>query len=122
MITKMDKNQLRQHRHVRVRSKISGTTECPRMCVYRSLNQIYVQVIDDTVGHTLAACSTLDKALKAQLEGKNKVEQAKIVGAELANRAKAAGIECVVFDRGGYRYTGRVSAVAEGAREAGLNF
>lgn len=102
--------------------KISGTPERPRLNIYRSLDHIYAQVIDDTVGHTLVSASTQDSALQADLDDKNKVEQAKVVGAALAERAKDAGINRVVFDRGGYRYHGRVKALADGAREGGLNF
>lgn len=122
MILKMDKNADRRKRHQRVRSKISGTAECPRLCVYRSLNHIYAQIIDDVKGVTLAACSTMEKDVKAMLDGKDKKEQAKIVGAELAKKALAKGIENVVFDRGGYLYIGRVESLAEGAREGGLKF
>lgn len=122
MFNKKDKNQARQVRHLRVRNKISGTPERPRLNVYRSLNEIYAQVIDDVNGTTLASCSTMDKELSKQLEGKNKTEQAKIVGLEIAKRAKAKKIEDVVFDRGGYLYTGRVQALADGAREGGLRF
>ena len=122
MILKMDKNADRRKRHQRVRNKISGTAECPRLCVYRSLNHIYAQIIDDVKGVTLAACSTMEKDVKAMLDGKDKKEQAKIVGAELAKKALAKGIENVVFDRGGYLYIGRVESLAEGAREGGLKF
>ena len=122
MILKMDKNADRKKRHQRVRSKISGTAECPRLCVYRSLNHIYAQIIDDVNGNTLAACSTMEKDVKALIEGKSKSEQAKIVGAELAKKAVAKGIENVVFDRGGYLYIGRVQSLADGAREGGLKF
>lgn len=122
MITKINKNQDRKKRHLRVRGKVSGTAEAPRMCVYRSLNHIYVQVIDDTVGNTLVAASTLDKELKGTLAGKTKNEQAKMVGALAAKKALAKGIEKVVFDRGGYLYTGRVQNLADGAREGGLKF
>ena len=122
MILKMDKNADRKKRHQRVRSKISGTAECPRLCVYRSLNHIYAQIIDDVKGNTLVACSTMEKEIKAMTDGKDKKEQAKIVGAELAKKAVAKGIENVVFDRGGYLYTGRVQSLADGAREAGLKF
>lgn len=109
-------------RHRRVRARVSGTPERPRLNVFRSLTNIFAQVIDDASGHTLASASTIDKAIVGQLEGKNKVEAAKIVGQVLAERAKAAGITAVVFDRGGYQYHGRVAALAEGAREGGLNF
>ena len=122
MISKIDKNADRKKRHERVRVKISGTAECPRLCVYRSLNHFYAQIIDDVKGNTLCACSTEEKAVKALLDGKTKVEQAKIVGTELAKKATAKGIENVVFDRGGYLYIGRVQALAEGAREGGLKF
>ena len=114
MISKLDKNTDRLARHARVRKKIGGTAERPRFDVYRSNMHIYVQVIDDVAGKTLAAASTV--------EGKSKTEAAKIVSAEAAKRAIAAGITEVVFDRGGYIYTGRVAAVADGAREAGLKF
>ena len=117
MISKIDKNTDRKKRHARVRNKLSGTASRPRLCVYRSLNNIY-----DVAGNTLVACSTKEKAVAALTAGKNKVEQAKIVGVELAKKATAKGIEEVVFDRGGYLYTGRVQALAEGAREGGLKF
>ncbi len=122
MITKQDKNALRQRRHARVRKLISGTAETPRLNVYRSLNHIYVQIIDDVKGVTLVSASTMEKAMKEQVAGKTKTEAAKIVGTAAGERAKEKGIETVVFDRGGYLYTGRVKAVAEGAREAGLKF
>lgn len=109
-------------RHKRVRARVSGTPERPRLNVFRSLTNIYAQVIDDLSGHTLASASTIDKGVAAQLEGKSKVDAAKIVGQVLAERAKAAGINAVVFDRGGYRYHGRIAALAAGAREGGLNF
>ena len=127
MISKIDKNAVRQRRHARVRKTITGTAEAPRMNVYRSLNHIYVQVIDDRAGNekggvTLAAASTMDKAVKEKIQGLNKTDAAKVVGAVAAERAMAKGVQTVVFDRGGYLYTGRVKAVADGAREAGLNF
>ena len=122
MISKFDKNADRVQRHARVRKKISGTAETPRFNVYRSLNHIYVQVIDDVKGVTIASASTMEKAIREQLAGKTKTEAAKLVGQTAGERAKAKGIETVVFDRGGYLYTGRVKAVADGAREAGLNF
>lgn len=120
MINKIDKNAVRQKRHQRIRNKISGTASRPRMAVYRSLSNIYVQIIDDSIGHTLAAASTMDKDLAASLEGKSKTEAAKIVGEKAAKLALAKGIQEAVFDRGGYIYHGRVEALAEGAREAGL--
>ncbi len=122
MIQKKDKNAIRRIRHQRVRKKISGNTERPRFCVYRSLNNIYVQVIDDTKGATLVSASTLDKSIKPQLDSVDKKGAAKLVGKLAAERALEAGIKQVVFDRGGYHYTGRVAQVAEGARKAGLDF
>ena len=122
MISKVNKNQDRKKRHTRVRLKISGTAECPRLCVYRSLNNIYAQIIDDVKGTTLVACSTVEKEVMKLVEGKSKKEAAKIVGEELAKKAVSNGIEEVVFDRGGYLYTGRVASLADGAREAGLKF
>lgn len=122
MITKIDKNAVRLRRHDRVRKSISGTAETPRMSVYRSTNNIYVQLIDDVNGVTLASASTLEKTVKEQIAGKTKKEAAKIVGKLAGERAKEKGIETVVFDRGGYLYTGRVQSLADGAREAGLKF
>ena len=122
MISKVDKNSVRKKRHDRTRRHILGTAERPRLNVYRSLNHIYAQVIDDEVGRTLAAASTLDAEVKAQLEGKNKKEAANLVGEIVARRALDKGVNEVVFDRGGYLYTGRVAEVAEGARKAGLEF
>ena len=127
MITKIDKNAVRQKRHARVRKTVVGTAEMPRMNVYRSLNHIYVQVIDDRAGDakggvTIAAASTMDKAVKEKVAGLNKTDAAKVVGTVAAERAMAKGVQAVVFDRGGYLYTGRVKAVADGAREAGLKF
>ena len=117
MISKIDKNAVRQKRHRRVRKNLSGTAEAPRMNVYRSLNHIYVQIIDDTKGVTLVSASTMEKAVKEKI-----ADMTKVVGMTAGERAKEKGIETVVFDRGGYLYTGRVKAVADGAREAGLNF
>ena len=122
MISKLNKNEDRKKRHARVRLKVSGTAECPRLSVYRSLNHIYAQIIDDVAGNTLVACSSVEKSVMALVEGKSKKEVATIVGQELAKKALAKGIEKVVFDRGGYLYTGRVAALADGAREAGLKF
>ncbi|MBG9983898.1 50S ribosomal protein L18 [Aerococcaceae bacterium DSM 111022] len=118
MISKPDKNKLRKKRHQRVRNKISGTAECPRLNVFRSNTNIYAQVIDDVAGVTLVSASTLDEAVA---EG-SKTEQAAAVGKLVAERAKEANIETVVFDRGGYVYHGRVEALANAAREAGLQF
>ena len=122
MITVNDKNKDRIVRHKRVRNKVSGTKKCPRLNVYRSLNNIYVQLIDDERGVTLASCSTLDKEVAEKIKGKTKSEQAYIVGQTIGERAKSAKIKEVVFDRGGYIYTGRVQKVADGARDAGLKF
>ncbi len=122
MISKIDKNAIRQKRHQRVRSKISGTAERPRFNVYRSTNNINVQIIDDVKGATLVSCSTLDKDMIAKVKGMSKSEAANVVGKAVAEKALKAGITEVVFDRGGYLYTGRVKMVADGAREAGLKF
>lgn len=122
MIKKIDKNQERLRRHTRVRKKISGTAETPRLSVYRSLNHIYVQVIDDVKGVTLCSASTMEKEVKGEIKDMTKTEAAKLVGKKVAERALKKGVKAVVFDRGGYLYTGRVQAVADGAREAGLNF
>lgn len=111
-------SHLRVVRHQRIRKRISGTAERPRLAVYRSLKHISAQIIDDTTGRTLAAASSLEKDLKAS----GNAEGAKLVGSKLAERAKAAGIERVVFDRGGFRYHGRVANLADGAREGGLEF
>ena len=122
MFKKRDRNEVRAIRHARVRKKISGTPEMPRLCVYRSNKYIYAQVIDDTKGITLVQASSLDPALKGQLDEVDKSGEAKLVGKLVAERAKQAGVEKVVFDRGGYVYTGRVATLAAGAREAGLEF
>ena len=122
MIKKINKNENRKMRAERVREKISGTTERPRLNVFRSLNNIYAQVIDDTKGITLAQSSTMDKAIVKSIEGKTKQEAAFIVGQAVAKNAMKKGIKTVVFDRAGYQYTGRVKALADGARDAGLEF
>ena len=122
MINKIDKNKERQRRHARVRKKIFGTAETPRLSVYRSLNHIYVQVIDDTKGVTLCSTSTMEKDVKSAVKDMTKTDAAKVVGKAVAEKALKNGVKQVVFDRGGYLYTGRVQAVADGAREAGLNF
>lgn len=121
MITKGDKNKSRLKRHLRVRKKIEGTQARPRLNVYRSSKHIYAQLIDDVQGVTLAAASTQDTDLKDLKNGGN-VEAARKVGELIANRAKAKGVEAVVFDRGGYLYHGRIQALADAAREAGLQF
>ena len=122
MFKKQDRNEIRVIRHARVRKKISGTTERPRLCVYRSNAHIYAQIIDDAKGMTLAAASTVEKDLAAQIGEMDKKGAAKLVGKTIAERAEAAGIKTVVFDRGGYIYPGRVAELAAGAREGGLDF
>ena len=119
MVKSIDKNKSRLRRHKRVRGKINGTAECPRLNVFRSSQHIYAQIIDDVKGVTLAAASSTDKGFDGY---GGTVEAAKKVGLMIAEKAKAAGITDVVFDRGGYVYHGRVAALAEGAREGGLNF
>jgi len=122
MINKLNKNTQRKHRHLRVRKKIFGTKECPRFNIYRSTSNIYVQIINDEEGKTLCSASTLSKELAETLKGKTKSEQAFAVGELAGKLAVKKGIKTVVFDRGGYLYTGRVMQVAEGARKAGLEF
>ena len=122
MITKENKNAIRQGRHIRVRNRVSGTAQRPRLNVFRSTNHIYAQIIDDVAGITLVSASTLSGTLKAEVQGKTKAEAAKLVGMEIGRQAMAKGIDQVVFDRGGYLYTGRVQKLADGAREAGLKF
>lgn len=112
----------RERRHVRVRKNIAGTSERPRLNVFRSLAEIYAQIIDDQLGRTLASASSLDRELRGSMSGLKKAEQAAAVGKALAERARAKGIKQVVFDRGGYRYMGRVKALADAAREGGLDF
>ncbi len=112
----------RDRRHIRVRQSISGTPERPRLCVFRSLSGIYAQVIDDIAGNTLVSASTIDPTLREQVKGMKQAEQAHLVGKTLAERALGKGIQTVSFDRGGYKYIGRVKALAEGAREGGLKF
>ena len=122
MITVNDKNKDRVIRHKRVRKHLSGTSERPRLNVYKSLNHIYAQIIDDEKGVTLVSCSTLDKEISSKLDNLTKTEAAKLVGETIGKRAVEKKIKEVVFDRGGYLYTGRVQAVADGARSAGLKF
>ena len=114
--------EARVRRHARVRKHLAGTTDRPRLSVFRSLSEIYAQIIDDQAGRTLVSASSVDRELRASLDGKNKTEQAKLVGEAVAKRAKDQGIAAVVFDRGGFIYTGRVKALADGAREGGLQF
>ena len=122
MFKKRDRNEVRVIRHARVRKKISGTPDMPRLCVYRSNANIYAQIIDDTKGVTLVQASTMDASVKGTFDEVNKTAAAKAIGKLIAERALAAGVEKVVFDRSGYLYTGRVASLAEGAREAGLKF
>ncbi len=118
---KLDRHARRERRHRRVRKKVVGTPERPRLCVYKSLRHLYAQVIDDTQGHTLAYASTLDRELRGKVTGPN-MEAAKLVGTLIAERARAKGVTKVVFDRGGYPYHGVVKALADSAREGGLEF
>ena len=122
MIKKESRNVARLKRHLRIRSTLSGTAQKPRMCVFRSNKYIYVQIIDDTVGNTLAAASTKEKNMIANLKSTSNIEAAEFLGKEIAKRALEKGIENVVFDRGGYAYHGKVKALAEEARSAGLKF
>ncbi|SNS39494.1 large subunit ribosomal protein L18 [Anaerovirgula multivorans] len=122
MFKKVSKNLTRQKRHFRVRSKVSGTAERPRLNVYRSLTNMYAQIINDENGQTIAAASTLDKEIKGEGQATGNKDAAKLVGELVAKRALEKGIKSVTFDRGGYIYHGRVKALAEGAREAGLDF
>lgn len=122
MITKGDKNKARLKRHLRVRKKIEGTSARPRLNIYRSSKHMYAQIIDDTKGVTLAAASTLDKEVAEKIGNGGNVEAARVIGELIANRAKTAGVVKVVFDRSGYLYHGRVQALADAAREAGLEF
>jgi len=122
MATQKSRSEARQRRHTRVRKNVVGTIERPRLCVFRSLAEIYAQVIDDQAGHTLVSASSVDHELRVKFEGLKKTEQARMVGTIVAERAKARGIQKVVFDRGGYRYIGRVKALADAAREGGLEF
>ena len=124
MIKKPDKNVIRKKRHNRMRFTLTGAAQKPRLNVFRSLSHIYAQLIDDTAnqgqGHTILSVSTVEKEVAEKVKGLEKVDAAKVVGEIVAKRAKEKGIEEVVFDRGGYRYTGRIAAVAEGARKGGL--
>ena len=116
------RSEARLRRHARVRKNVLGSAERPRLTVFRGLSQIYAQVVNDQLGHTMASASTIDIELRAKLDGLNKTEQARLVGQAVAERAKAKGVSQVIFDRGGYRYIGRVKALADGAREGGLKF
>jgi len=121
-MTKNESGLARHRRHARVRAKVVGTTTRPRLCVFRSLNHIYAQVIDDSRGHTLTSASTLDPEIRGQADGKGKTAKAELVGSLVAKQALSEGISQVVFDRGGYKYHGRVKALAEAARQGGLKF
>ena len=122
MINKESRSAIRVKKHMRVRNRLAGTTERPRLAVFRSNNHMYAQIIDDTVGKTLVSASTLDKEVKAELEKTNNVEAAAAVGTVVAKRALEKGIKTVVYDRGGFIYAGKIKALAEAAREAGLEF
>jgi large subunit ribosomal protein L18 len=121
-MAKKSRSEMRKLRHRRVRRKVIGTRQRPRLNVFRSLPHIYVQVIDDYAGHTLVAASTLDEEIRSQASELSKTEQAALVGRMIAERAQEEGIRQVIFDRGGYKYHGRVKALAEAARDAGLKF
>jgi large subunit ribosomal protein L18 len=118
----MDRAQARRARHERLRKRLTGTPERPRLCVRRSLQHMYALIVDDSKGHTLAAASTMDRSIGGEMKSRTNVAAAKAVGTAIAAKAKAAGISEVVFDRGGYKYHGRVRALADAAREAGLAF
>ena len=122
MIKKQSRNALRTKRHLRIRNRISGTNAIPRLCVFRSNKHIYAQIIDDVKGVTLFSASTLDKTVSDNLKNTSNKDAAKAVGQQIAKRAVSGGISAVVFDRGGYLYHGRVAALANSAREAGLKF
>ncbi len=122
MMGKNESRVQRKRRHARVRAKVEGTASRPRLCVFRSLDHIYAQIIDDSRGHTLATASTLDPEIKDEITGKVKTAKAELVGSLVAKRALTKGINQVVFDRGGYKYHGRVKALADAARHGGLKF
>ncbi|HOQ16296.1 MAG TPA: 50S ribosomal protein L18 [Defluviitaleaceae bacterium] len=122
MIKKEPRSKIRVNKHLKVRKKIFGTSERPRLSVFRSDKHIYAQIIDDTKGHTLVAASTVEKDIKSKIEKTNNVDAAKVVGEMIAKRALDKGVKQVVFDRGGYIYHGKIKALADAAREAGLEF
>ena len=122
MVSKKSRSEIRVKKHMKIRNRFSGTAECPRLAVFRSNNHMYAQVIDDTVGKTLVSASTLQKDVKANLEKTNNVEAAAYLGKVIAERALEKGVKDVVFDRGGFVYHGKIKALADAAREAGLNF
>ena len=122
MVSKRSRAELRAKKHMRIRNRLSGTSERPRLAVFRSNNHMYAQIIDDTVGNTLTSASTLEKEVKAELEKTNNVDAAAYLGTVIAKRAVEKGITKVVFDRGGFIYQGKIAALADAAREAGLEF
>ena len=122
MVSKESRQLVRAKKHMKIRNRFSGTAERPRLAVFRSNNHMYAQIIDDTVGNTLVSASTLEKEIKAELEKTNNVDAAAYLGTVIAKRALEKGIDTVVFDRGGFIYQGKVQALADAAREAGLNF
>ena len=122
MVSKKSRSEVRVNKHRKLRNRLSGTAECPRLAVFRSNNHMYAQIIDDTVGNTLVSASTLQKDVKANLEKTNNVDAAAYLGKVIAEKALEKGIKDVVFDRGGFFYQGKVQALADAAREAGLNF
>ena len=122
MAVKTDTRLARKRRHIRVRAKVSGTATRPRLCVFRSLNHIYAQLVDDAAGNTLVSASSLDAEIRDKIAGKRKTESSEMVGSLVAQRALNKGIKQIAFDRGGYQYHGRVKALAEAARKAGLDF
>ena len=122
MVSKKSRSEVRVKKHMKLRNRLSGTAECPRLAVFRSNNHMYAQIIDDTVGHTLVSASTLQKEVKAELNKTNDVEAAAYLGKVIAERAIEKGINTVVFDRGGFIYQGKIKALADAAREAGLEF
>ena len=121
-MAKVTQQEARKRRHNRVRRKVTGTSAQPMLCVYRSLRYIYAQVIDDSAGHTLASASSVDPEVRTQINGKTKTESAGIIGDLVAKRALSKGVKKVVFDRGGYKYHGRVKVLADAARKSGLEF
>jgi large subunit ribosomal protein L18 len=121
-MAKNSRTKARVRRHGRVRKDLAGTAQRPRLAVFRSITEIYAQVVDDGAGHTLVSASSVDKELREKVKGLKKSDQAKLVGKTVAERAKSKGITAVVFDRGGFKYIGRVKALADGAREGGLQF
>ena len=122
MVSKQSRSEIRRKKHYRLRNRFAGTAERPRLAVFRSNNHMYAQIIDDTVGNTLVAASTMEKSVKAELEKTNNVDAAAYLGKVIAEKALEKGIKTVVFDRGGFIYQGKIQALADAAREAGLEF